>query len=264
MGLENKVVLVTGSASGIGAACAREAARRGARVVVNYSRSAEEAEQTAETIRSGGGEVLVVQADVSSDEQVRSMVSRVEQAWGGVDVLVNNAGYTSFVDFDDLDGLTDEVWTRTLGVNLMGTWYATRAVAVGMRARGAGAIVNVSSVGGVTASGSSIAYVVSKSGVLTMTKALARTLGPQIRVNAVAAGFVQTRWWGRQGYGDASRVEQLATSVAEKTPLRKVAAPDDIADAVLWLADGAALVTGETILVDAGMHLGAPPVSGRR
>ncbi|MEV7970941.1 SDR family NAD(P)-dependent oxidoreductase [Sphaerisporangium sp. NPDC088356] len=264
MSLENKVVLVTGSASGIGAACLLEAARRGARVVVNYSRSADEAEATAELARQAGAEVLVEQADISQDAQVRKMVARVEEAWGGVDVLVNNAGYTSFVDFDDLEGLTDEVWQRTLGVNLMGTWYASRAVTASMRARGAGAIVNVSSVGAVTASGSSLAYVVSKSGVLTMTKALARTLGPEIRVNAVAAGFVQTRWWSKQGYGDEGKVDELARSVGEKTVLQQVATPEDVADAVLWLAEGARMVTGETILVDSGLHLGAPAVSGRR
>ena len=253
--MKDKVVLVTGSATGIGAECAIRAAEGGARVVVNYSRSADAARETAERISALGADVLVEQADVSDLTSVKQMVGNVERTWGPVDVLVNNAGYTSFVDFPDLDALTDDIWRRTLDVNLTGTWNVSKEVARGMR-RSGGSIVNISSVGGIRADGSSIAYVVSKAAINTLTVALARALAPRIRVNAVACGFVVTRWWEKGGESSASEVAALAEAMAATMPLQTVGQPEDIADAVMWLSEHARIVTGQTLVVDAGLHLG--------
>ncbi|MCW2809091.1 MAG: 3-oxoacyl-[acyl-carrier-protein] reductase [Marmoricola sp.] len=253
--MKDKVVLVTGSATGIGAECAYGAAERGARVVVNYSRSADAAMETAERIGALGGDVRVEQCDVADEASVKQMVENIESSWGAVDVLVNNAGYTSFVDFADLDGMTDEIWKRTMDVNLMGTWHCSKAVAPGMR-RAGGAIVNISSVGGIRADGSSIAYVVSKAAINTLTVALARALAPNIRVNAVAAGFVQTRWWEKGGSTSTDEVDALAAQMAATMPLQTVGQPEDIADAVLWFAEHARTVTAQTLIVDSGLHLG--------
>jgi 3-oxoacyl-[acyl-carrier protein] reductase len=253
--MKDKVVLVTGAATGIGAECALRAAERGARVVVNYSRSADAAHATAERIGALGADVRVERADVSDESAVRRMVAGVEEAWGPVDVLVNNAGYTSFVEFSDLEAMTDDIWRRTMDVNVMGTWHCSKAVAPGMR-QGGGAIVNISSVGGIRADGSSIAYVVSKAAINTLTVALARALAPNIRVNAVAAGFVRTRWWEKGGDATPEQVDVLATEMAASMPLQSVGEPEDIADAVMWFSEHARTVTGQTLIVDSGLHLG--------
>jgi 3-oxoacyl-[acyl-carrier protein] reductase len=253
--MKDKVVLVTGGGTGIGAECALRAAERGARVVVNYSRSADAAHATAEAITALGTDAMALQADVSDERSVRTMVADIERAWGPVDVLVNNAGYTSFVEFSDLEAMTDEIWRRTLDVNLMGTWHCSKAVAPGMRLAG-GSIVNISSVGGIRADGSSIAYVVSKAAINTLTVALARALAPNIRVNAVAAGFVRTRWWEKGGDSTPEQVDALASEMAASMPLQRVGEPEDIADAVMWFAEHARTVTAQTLIVDSGLHLG--------
>lgn len=243
---QGKVALVTGGGTGVGRATALRLAARGAAVAVNYSRSESEAEEVAALIRAEGGRALALRADVSDDAQVRLLIRRIQQAWGRLDLLVNNAGWTRFLDHRDLEAHTDEVWDRILAVNLKGAFYCARAAAPLLREHGDGAIVNVASVAGLTGGGSSIAYAASKAALLTMTRSLARALAPEVRVNAVAPGFLATRWTEGQ---DRRRDEAIARSA-----LRRLAEPEDVADAILYLASARA-VTGQTLVVDAGRSL---------
>lgn len=177
------------------------------------------------------------------------MVERAREAFGSVDVLVNNAATTVFVGFNDLEGMTEEHWDRILAVNLKGPFFCARAVAGPMKEAGAGAIVNVSSVAGIRAVGSSIAYAASKAGLINLTIALARVLAPEVRVNCVAPGFIDSRWL-RQGLGQVFEPAKQRTS--ERTPLGRVSTPEDIAQVVLSLIEGADFVTGQTVTVDGG------------
>src|SRR3954453_4341102 len=188
-----RVALVTGSAAGIGRASAWRFAERGDAGGVNYSKSKAEAEEAADGVRDRGAEALLVRADVADDAAVRAMVERTVGTFGGLDVLVNNAGTTRFIDHTDLDALTDEVWDEILGVNLKGTFYCCRAALPALRQR-KGAIVNVTSVAGLQGHGSSIPYAASKAALNCMTKSLPRAFAPEVRVNAVAPGPVLTRW----------------------------------------------------------------------
>ena len=249
MQLAGRSAIVTGSAVGVGRATALELARRGANVVINYSRSEREAAETAADVERLGGRALVVRADVSRDEEVRAMVARAVEAFGSVHVLVNNAATTAFVNFADLEGLTEEQWDRILAVNLKGPFFCARAVAGPMKAAGEGAIVNIASIAGIRAVGSSIAYAASKAGLINLTIALARALAPEVRVNCVAPGFIDTRWL-RQGLGPL--FEPARQRTAEQTPLGRVSTPEDIAQVVLSLIEDAAFVTGQTIVVDGG------------
>jgi 3-oxoacyl-[acyl-carrier protein] reductase len=248
--ISGKAALVTGSAVGVGRATALELARRGANVVINYSRSEAEARQTAADVEALGAEALLVQADVSRDDQVREMVTRAVDRFGSVDVLVNNAAVTHFVDFRDLEGLTEEMWDHILAVNVKGVFFCSRAVIPHMKQQGDGCIVNISSVSGIRGAGSSIAYCASKAAVINLTLAFARTLAPEVRVNCVAPGFIDTRW--HAGRPDVDDYEALKQRVARTTPLARVCTAEDVAQAVLSLIDGADLVTGQTLVVDGG------------
>jgi 3-oxoacyl-[acyl-carrier protein] reductase len=224
-------------------------AQRGANVVVNYSRSEDDAKETVAAVEKLGARALLVRADVSNDAEVRSMVQQTVDVFGAVHVLVNNAATTVFVPFQNLEGLSGEDWDKILNVNLKGPFFCSRAVAEPMRKTGSGAIVNIASVAGIRSVGSSIAYAASKAGLINMTIALARVLAPEVRVNCVAPGFIDTRWLKAglgEGYEGAKRFQ------AEQTPLKRVASPEDVAQVVLSLIEGADFVTGETITVDGG------------
>jgi 3-oxoacyl-[acyl-carrier protein] reductase len=175
---------------------------------------------------------------------VRALVEATLESLGGrLDVLVNNAATTSFIPHTDLDALTEKVWDDILQVNLKGTFYGCRAAMPHLKACG-GNIVNIASVAGLAGSGSSIAYAASKGAVITLTKSLAKAFAPEVRVNAVAPGPVQTRW-----LADHQDMIEQAMSV---TPLKRAATPDDVADAVVFLADVATLMTGQVIVIDGG------------
>jgi 3-oxoacyl-[acyl-carrier protein] reductase len=249
MNLSGKTAIVTGSAVGVGRATVLELARRGANVVVNYSRSEAEARETLAQAQALGAKALLVQADVSDDGQVRSMVERTVEEFGGLHVLVNNAATTHFVQFADLEGMKAEYWDRILDVNLKGPFFCSRAAAPHMKAAGDGAIVNVASVAGLRSIGSSIAYAASKAGLLNLTVSLARVLAPEVRVNSVAPGFIDTRWL-REGLGPIYEPAKKAT--AEQTPLGRVATPEDVAQVVLGLIEAADFVTGQNVVVDGG------------
>jgi len=249
MELSGKTAIVTGSAVGVGRATALDLARRGVNVVINYSRSEAGAKEAVAQVEALGAKALLVRADVSVDAEVRSMVQRTLDAFGSVDVLVNNAAMTHFVNFADLEGMKEEFWDRILAVNLKGAFFCCRAVAEPMRTSGQGAIVNVASIAGIRAIGSSIAYAASKAGLINMTVALARVLAPEIRVNAVAPGFIDTRWL-REGLG--TLYEPAKTHTAERTPLKRVASPEDVSQIILSLIEGADFVTGQCVVVDGG------------
>ena len=254
MELSGKSAIVTGSAVGVGRATALELARRGANVVVNYSRSEQEARETVAEVERLGAKALLVRADVSQDREVRELVERTVDAFGSLHVLVNNAATTAFVNFADLEGLTEQHWDRILAVNLKGPFFCARAVAGPMKEAGQGAIVNIASIAGVKAVGSSIAYAASKAGLINLTVALARVLAPEVRVNCVAPGFIDTRWL-REGLG--SSFERVKERTAEQNPLGRVSTPEDIAQVVLSLIEGADFVTGQTIVVDGGNSIRA-------
>src|SRR5438105_2023607 len=236
-----KVALITGSATGIGRAAAVRFAREGLAVAVNYSRSEKEAKETLAQVQAHRVPAILCQADVADDQAVRAMVERCRAELGGLDVLVNNAGTTHFIDHADLDALTDEVWDDILGVNLKGTFYCCRAALPALQER-EGCIVNVTSVAGLQGHGSSIPYAASKAAVNCLTKSLARAFAPDVRVNAVAPGPVLTRWL-------ADHLEPVERSLLA-TPMRRAAAPEDIADVIAFLALGTSLMTGQIVVVD--------------
>ncbi len=257
---EGAVVLVTGASTGLGRALAVGAARRGARaVVVNYARSEAEAQETAAAVRGAGAEAEVVQGDVSADADCAKIAAAAER-FGRVDALFNNAGVTKFAPrHGDLDALTGEDFLRLYDVNVVGAWRMLKAARPLLEAPGrpdglAAAVVNTSSIAGVTGIGSSVAYAASKGALNTMTLSLARALAPKIRVNAVCPGYIDTPWHARAGEGYDARLREQA---AAGTPLKAASTPEDIADATLFLGSPLSRhVTGETLLVDAGTHLG--------
>jgi len=249
--------IVTGSASGLGAATAAILAKGGARIVVNYSNSKTEAEATADLCRKAGAEVVVVQGDVSRDEDCRKIAAAAP--WGGLDVLVNNAGTTKHVPHDNLDGLTAEDFQRIYAVNTIGPFQMIRAARSQLEAsaRASGrptAVVNISSVAGISGGGSSVAYAASKGALNTMTQSLARALAPLIRVNTVCPGYIDTPWFTK-GRGEAG-AKAVRDSVVAKVPLKVASSADDIAQLVCFLASPASSnMTGEFVRMDAGMHL---------
>lgn len=254
MELKGQVAIVTGSATGVGAATARLFASKGCNMVINYSRSEGDAKETEAACQAEGVETLLVKADVRDDTDCRRMVAETVDKWGRVDALVNNAGTTKYVAHDDLEGLTPEDFENIFRVNVFGLYQMTRAVTPHMKAQGKGAIVNVSSIAGVYGQGSSVAYAGSKGAVNTMTYSLARALAPEIRVNAICPGFIQGRWQ-EAGMGSTEQYEIRVEQVEKTTPLRRANTPEDIAEAILWFVEGARWVTGETLMVDAGSHL---------
>jgi 3-oxoacyl-[acyl-carrier protein] reductase len=244
------VALVSGASSGIGRAVALALGGPGRAVLVNHRDSARGAEQTAERVRATGAEALVVQGDVSCDQDCRALVRAAQQRWGRLDVLINNAGTTAFVDLQDLEGLGEQCWDRILAVNLKGPFFLARAAAPALRAA-RGAIVNVSSTAALNALGSSIAYSASKAALNNLTLSLARALAPEVRVNAVAPGFVDTPWLER-GLGE--KLEGARKWVRGRTPSGELVRPEQVAGAVLGLLD-MEQVTGQIVVVDGGFLL---------
>jgi 3-oxoacyl-[acyl-carrier protein] reductase len=251
-------VIITGSASGLGAATAAILAKDGARIVVNYSSSQKEAEATADLCRAAGGDVVVVQGDVSRDEDCKRIVAAAAP-WGRVDALINNAGTTKHVAHDNLDGLSAEDFQRLFGVNTIGPFQMVRAaralLEAGAKASGrASAVVNVSSVAGISGIGSSVAYAASKGALNTITYSLARALAPLIRVNTVCPGYIDTPWFTK-GRG-AEAAAKVRDSVIAKVPLKRASTAEDVANLVCFLATPpSSNITGEVMRLDAGAHL---------
>ena len=255
--MKEKVAIVTGSATGVGAATAVLLAEKGCNVVINYTRSKEEAMATAQLVEQHNVECIVFQADVSNDDECKSMVDAAIKKWGKIDYLVNNAGKTKFNPFENLDGLSGEDFLDIYSVNVVGPYQMIKAVVPYMKQQGGGAIVNDSSLAGINGVGSSIAYVTSKAALNIMTKSLAHVLGPEIRINAVAPGPIQTRWL-KGGMGDEA-YSALIEQAENELPLKQVATAEDVAETLVWFLEGAKLITGEVLIVDSGAHLGSLP-----
>ena len=262
MQVEGKSAVITGGGTGVGRATAIALAKLGCAVAVNYSRSQAEAEETAGELRTLGVRAIAVQGDVASDADCRRIIQAAVDEFGRLDVLVNNAGTTRFIPHERLEDVRDEDWDRILGVNLKGTFQCARAAKPAMEKSGGGAIVNVTSVAGIIATGSSIPYCASKAAINNLTLALARVFAPTIRVNAVAPGFISGRWLENalgEGYAAAR------DSFASRLPMARVCDPEDVAAAIVSLITGSDLVTGHVMPVEGGFLIGSSnPVSTSR
>jgi len=257
-----KTVIVTGSATGVGAATALAFARRGYDVLINYTKSEREAKETERACREAGADVLCVRGDVALDADCKKLVETAVTRWNRLDALVNNAGITTFVGGGSWDALDADIFQRIFAVNLLGTFQMVRASLSHLKAA-RGSVVNISSVAGALGIGSSVPYIASKGAINSLTLHLARVLAPEIRVNAVCPGMITTRWFvdgiGKEAY------EKSKAHYEASMPLATACSAEDVADAVLWLIEGARTTTGELLMLDSGMHLGtfgrpnAPP-----
>ncbi len=250
MTLEGKTAIVTGGGTGVGRATTQSLAQLGCSVLVNYSRSVDAAEESAEAARAQGAKAIAFRADVAEDAACRAMVKTAMEEWGRLDFLVNNAGTTFPVPLADLEKVQDDHWEKTLAVNLKGPFQCARAAKPAMEQSGGGCIVNVSSVAGIAGIGSSIPYASSKAALNNLTVILARVLGPQIRVNAVAPGFIAGSWL-QSALGPA--YEAVKKGMEARTPLQRVCEPQDVADAILGFITGSKLVTGQVLAVEGGL-----------
>ena len=248
---DRRAFIVTGSSSGVGAATALALARQGEGIAVNYSRDAAPAERVAQACIDAGGDALVVRADVADDAACRRLAASALERWGRIDGLVNNAGTTRFASMRDLDALSAEDFHRIYSVNLIGPYQMVRACEKALRAA-RGAVVNVSSIAGSMGIGSSYAYVCSKGALNALTVALARVLAPEIRVNAVLPGLIETRWL-KDGLGE--NYERVRKNWCERTPLQIPLQPEDVAAEIVALLQ-AKTVTGQLRTMDAGLGLG--------
>ena len=250
-----KVAIVTGSATGVGAAAALALAGRGYDVLINYSKSETEAKASAAACQAAGADTVLLRGDVAEDADCKAIVQSVIERWGRIDALVNSAGVTTFAGAANWDAIDAQTFQHVVGVNALGTFQMIRACAPHLKTT-RGAIVNVSSIAGALGIGSSVAYIASKGAMNSMTLYFARAMAPEVRVNAVCPGLITSRWFvdglGQQGY------DKVKAMYESQAPLGSACTPEDVADAVLWLIDGARTVTGELLLLDSGMHLGSP------
>ena len=249
----HKVALITGASRGVGRATAISLAARGYHIVFNHRNSPDQAEETATTVRACGSEAWVIQADTADDSHCRRLVEESVSKRGRLDVLVNNAATTEFIPHDQLETVTAELWDRIFAVNVRGPFQCVRAAQPHLAASGAGQVINIASIAGINGNGSSIPYCASKAALINLTQSLARALAPHIRVNAIAPGFIDSQWT-HHGLGHA--YETHAAKHEDSSALGTIALPQDVADAVVSLLEGSRLVTGQTLVVDAGALLG--------
>ena len=261
---EDFVVLVTGASTGLGRAIAVEVADQGAAaVIINYARSAEEAQETARQVEAKGAKAVLVQGDVAKDEDCHKIAAAAEP-FARIDALFNNAGVTKFApNHGDMDAVSAEDFQNLYAVNVVGAFQMIRAARALLEAGPRpGAVVNTSSIAGVMGVGSSVPYAASKGALTTMTLSLARGLAPKIRVNAICPGFIDTPWFGKGM--PQERIDRMREATIASTPLKAASTAEDIAAAAVFLASPASRhVTGETLLVDAGTHLGYAPLGMR-
>ncbi|MCK6065444.1 MULTISPECIES: SDR family NAD(P)-dependent oxidoreductase [Microbacterium] len=247
----DRVAVITGGAAGIGAAIADALLAAGTRrLVLTYNGSEDAARETVTRLESRGARVIAVRTDVRDEAQVRALAAHCEEEFGRCDLLVNNAGTTRWIPLGDLDAVDDETWNELLSVNVVAAFRTARAFAPLLKASG-GVIINIASISAHRGIGSSIPYGVSKAALVQLTRTLAATLGPEIRVNSVSPGTVSTRWQ-LDHHGDA--FAELAAREREVAPLARTLGPEDVAQAVLGLV-GAEGVTGVDLIVDGGKHI---------
>lgn len=255
MDISGKTAIVTGSGTvtGIGAMTARALAAKGCNVVVNYLNNEQTARETATLCEAEGVDVMVCRADVSEDDDCRRLVGETMDRWGRLDVLVNNAATTKPIPQPDLDALGAEEFERIFGINVTGPYQMSRAATPHLKASGDAAIVNISSVGGWRAGGSSMAYCASKGALNTLTISLARVLAPEIRVNALCPGGLLGNWTRKILSEEA--YQKRVMDAETRYPLHRPVMPEDVAATALWLIEGAHCMTGELIRIDSGQHL---------
>jgi 3-oxoacyl-[acyl-carrier protein] reductase len=249
MSSDKPVALVTGAATGIGRSAAIALAKHGYDVVINYSRSEDAAKVTAQAAETAGAKTLLHRCDVSDDAGVRAMLVAIEKEFGRLDVLINNAGTTVDVEPKNFEEMTVGAWNRVFAVNVLGLFLVTRAAAPLLKKSPNGCIVNTCSIAGLRPSAQPLPYAASKAAVANLTKTLANALGPQIRVNAVAPGWIEGDWMKRTL---AENYEGLMARRAKYTPLKRCCTEDDVADSMLSLILHNRFVTGEIIVVDGG------------
>ena len=252
MNIRGKRALITGASRGVGAATALALAKVGCKVAINYNQSAERAQQVVTQCREIGAEAILLQGDVAEDADCRSVVAQTLSDLGGLDILINNAGTTRFIDFPNLEDVKDADWDRIFAVNLKGPFQMARAAREALSKGEGGVIVNTASIAGMVGAGSSIPYCASKAALLNLTLSLARTLGPEIRVNAVAPGFIEGEWL-QNGLGES--YESVKEAKAAGTLLGKVSTPEDIASGILSMVL-AVNTTGHTLVIDGGDTVG--------
>ena len=249
MNSNKPAALVTGAATGIGRSAAIALAKNGYDVVVNFSRSEDAAKITANEAETAGARTLLYRADVSDDTRVRAMLAATEKEFGRLDVLINNAGTTVDVEPKNFDDMTVETWNRVFAVNVLGLFLVTRAATPLLKKSPNGCIVNTCSIAGLRPSAQPLPYAASKAAVANLTKTLANALAPQIRVNAVAPGWIEGEWMKRTL---AENYEGLIARRAKYTPLKRCCTEEDVADSMLSLILHNRFVTGEIIIVDGG------------
>ncbi len=249
MDSQKPAALVTGAATGIGRSAAIALARNGYDVVINYSRSKDAAKFTAREAQAAGAKTLLYRADVSDDTAVRAMVAALEKDFGRLDVLINNAGTTVDIEPKNFEEMTVQAWNRVFSVNVLGLFLVTRAAAPLLKKSPNGCVVNTCSIAGVRPSAQPLPYAASKAAVANLTKTLANALGPQVRVNAVAPGWIEGEWMKRTL---AENYDGLMARRAKYTPLKRCCTEDDVADSMLSLILHNRFVTGEIIIVDGG------------
>lgn len=246
------VAVITGGATGIGAAIAQRLVSAGVDgVMITYNGSADAAAETVSRLNAAGARAVAVQTDVRDNAQMRRLAARCRDEFGGCDILVNNAGTTQWIPLEDMDAVDDEVWSDILSVNVVAAFRAARAFADQLRSSGGGVIINIASISAHRGVGSSIPYGVSKAALVQLTRSLAATMGPEVRVNSVSPGTVATRWQ-LDHHGDD--FAQLAARERVVSPLARTLGPEDVADAVVGLI-GALGVTGVDMIVDGGKHI---------
>jgi 3-oxoacyl-[acyl-carrier protein] reductase len=246
---ERKKALVTGGATGIGRSAVLALARAGYDVAINYASSAQAAELVAAEAQALGAKTLLLQCDVSDDTAVRAMLQKIDTAWGRLDGLINNAGTTAKWKVKDLESLDMAEWDRTFAVNVRGNFQVTRAAVPLLKKGSEPAIVFTASIVGLRPGPQPLPYSASKAAIISMTKMLAWNLGPEIRVNAVAPGWMEGEWMERM-LGD--KYEDLMGKRAKQTPLRRCVTADDVAETMLNLLTANRFVTGEVVVIDGG------------
>lgn len=247
MDLKGKVALVTGGGTGLGKEIALQLADKGCHVAVNYSRSADEANETVGELKQKGVKAIAVQGDVSKKADVDAMVATVVRELGALQVLISNAGTTVFVPMADLEGISEDDWDRVMDVNVKGSWLCAKAAAPHMKTAGEGRIVLTTSISGLRAGGSSMVYAVSKAGMQMLSRCLALALAPEVTVNTVAPGIMDTRWGLRWG-------QEALDRMAREAPLKRYPSLKDIAAGAIFLCENDSM-TGQTLVIDAGRHM---------